>query len=236
MCIATSLLLVYTTSCDESNIRKDSDKAMQPEESAIAQRGKELGKEMVVRDVTVSDASGSNKVVIRFGAVSKEVLDLYLASHNYSIMPILSREDYTNGLKLIKSNQKAQSEPKFEVDDNFVITEVVSKSLQPDAIGFRTHVKSKPVINGQARTVYLQSAEHTSPNWCEGAYILCNNYQIDVDFYEKWRWTYGWSWVAGVVDMPAGFAWSPYYDGPWRLRLNVRYDTFGDYSYTFLCD
>jgi len=190
--VAMVILAVWVASCSKN--REDTQPATSaqnahgPESSAIALRAEELGVKFFTEDRTLTDATGLNQVVMRFASADERVLKEYLENTEYSISPITSRPDIGKGLNMAQPRKDPSRVSSLPEGGAFVMTEEVSKRLQPDAIGYATHVKSKAVSNKKARVAYLYSTEHSSPTWPEYGYIECLNNSINVDLRYKDRW------------------------------------------------
>lgn len=233
---STAVLLVYTTSCNKENVGKETEaNDPQLERSVIAQRAKELGKQLATKDVTLQDATGANKVVMRFAAPEREALDNYLATHEYSIVAVMSKSELGQGLKMVQTGVEKSSKPNHSGATGFVMTEEVSHALQSGAIGYKVRVKVKLITDPGARPMYANVVEHASPAWPEYGYIECLNYQIEAVLGKKNRWYSSWYDVAGVL-LTAGNYWSPGVDGPYKARFVVYFDSGGDYSYFWIGD
>lgn len=239
--IAAAFFAIWVASCSKNH--EDARPSSPADEarlqgSAIAQREKEIGAKLATQDVTITDEVGLNKVVIRFAAREESTLRDYLANTRYSLTPVTSKAELGKGLKSAQSigKQGGLAGPSLPDDELFIMTEEVSRALEPGAIGYVIRVKanSKPGKNG--RVAYMNFTEHVSPAWCETGYIECNYRSVKVYLDFKDRWYTGWYLWATVDPLNAGYFWAPNIDGPYKARFGVEYDYSGDYSYAWICD
>lgn len=240
---------VSSPSVDKSPEREE------PFQSEISLLEKEMGVSYFKKDVVIHDKSGKNSITMRFASLSNEVLNNYLTSVKYEIVP-------TDGKKSTTNNQQSNSPetsdaPAPTTFKSDIITEIVSKNLQKGIAGY--YVTVMPSNHPSARTTDdgPYSTSHMSEDWPERMHFTLNaptNYINDrADFYVRIKNGGLFSTWQSIPQLdrispaPAGMVTNHVYlnyttanidwvynvDGPKKVELFVNFTRIGGYSYWF---
>ena len=117
--------------------------------------------------------------------------------------------------------------------ESTVIVETVSQELDEGVIGIRLRNQPNPSyeVDNSGRTKYYNQSTHVSNNW--PSFLGLQAYaQITWAVDYKGRWYQ--SWLPWFGDTWCCYEWDEFdIDGPYRVRLHVAYDYYGDYYYEY---
>ncbi len=232
----TALML----SCDQSKetgITPTNAKAQEEPLSVIDQMEKEEGIKFFKRDVTLTDKTTGNKILMRVAAKNNDLLEQHLTTFEYSVTTLL-RNDMRPAKEAIslssvfKGNRISSTTPELH---SGIMTEILNTQISGEAVGYSIKVSPKEIkaTNGKvlAGSTYW---EHTSMNWPERIDISVENgalgvRSIDVGLEKKDRWYDSWHPYAAWTQFSSNPTSTKYYndidiDGPWRVMARVYYD------------
>ncbi|MFN4145191.1 MAG: hypothetical protein ACK4GN_05150 [Runella sp.] len=232
--IGAACFSVVVISCKQPKNEEVSPSLQQEPTSVIDLMEKEEGVKFFKKDITLKDVSGKNTVVIRFASHDLLTLENYLSSFDFEITPVFKRvkNELNRTNKILElSNQKNNSE-------NSVLTEALSKNLDPKAMGYQLNIKLKAhfaseLKNGRGLS-FNSECVHISDAWPEEFKISLTNGQNEVQYVvdKRMRWYYAWTYWFGWYSLSAPNAQvSHWLDGPeehgfspWKVRVKVAYN------------
>lgn len=224
--------------------------------SVIEQIEKEEGVKFFKKDVTLTDESGKNKIVMRFATLKEDALNAYLATAHYEIIPrFVASESKNTNPQITASLPERRNEEYLSLERERIVTEVISKSFENGVIGFAIRVTKKSTKNARPSYTYNYSETHTcDTNWPEELKITvfanagCNESRVLFGIDYKNNWASGWysldnkPWDNYSVGADYGiYNWMPCehpnhnghftknVDGPYRVRFNMQHN----YNYDF---
>lgn len=258
--IALSLLISFVFSCSQPEVPNDAAKGKDDADvnkSEIALREEELGVTYFKRNITITDKTGQNKVVMQFAALDESVLNDYLANVEYQIIPVFKNK---NEEETIKPKSSITSENPNKLKSEYaVITEEVSRQLQKGVIGIWVNVRTNQKNNTRTNVTYNYSASHVSSDWPErlhftiinkGDYRVFNGLHYFVKkknggLFASWKTPDTIDRISpnpGTVNNNIfyEYAFAPYgvdyvyeMDGPKKVELFVDYNYVGEYNFSF---
>ncbi|WP_428667522.1 hypothetical protein [Runella sp.] len=256
------LLTALMISCNqpkETEVSPTTAKRGEEPLSVIDQMEKEEGVKFFKKDVTITDESGKNKVVMRFATLKEDALSAYLATHHYEIIPRFKASKAESTISQITNPLDEKKNKEFlNVERERIVTEVISKQLEKDVIGYAVKVTIGSIKNAKTLYNYAYSETHTTPdNWPEELIITvfgkvgCAESHVlyGIDYKNNWASSWysldGKPWDNYWVGADYGiYNWLPCehpnhngtrthnVDGPYRVRFNIQHD--GNYTYQWV--
>jgi hypothetical protein len=257
--IGAACFAVIVASCNKKEGVEAAPTQEKEPTSMIDLMEKEEGVKYFKKDVTLMDASGKNKIVMRFAAVDEDALDYYLSVREHTV--ILNPET-GKGLGVSKvdmMDKKLQNTGNETVAGKIrVVSEVLSKQLEKSVARYGIKVSTKSVINARSAVSYgFWETIYCPSNWPEtltmtvfGSDNVCFpklTWGIDV----RINWTASWytpngrPWDGFLLTGAPPYYWLPCtnrfgnncstavgvqgVDGPWRVRFNAQWNE----SYTY---
>jgi hypothetical protein len=229
---AIAVLLLVSFSCQDEAIKE----LKNPDEnkSQITLIEEKFGVTLAKEDITITDATGQNKITIRVAALDKDRLDEYINSRRFTITPIYNRTE-NKPLKLAPTlTEPAEStfNDKKESLNEMILTEMVSQELKEGVkgIGFRNEYNSEYTpANGRVKYIN-NNVRYYSPKWPEVLSVQAYN-QVTFRIQRQTRWYSGWSTIFGFETWCC-YNYSDFdIDGPWYVRLEISFDYQSDFYF-----
>jgi len=229
----------------ETEVSPTTTKAGEEPTSVIDQMEKEEGVKFFKRDVTLIDKETSSKILVRFAAKNKDLLEQHLAGFDYSITTLL-RNDVLSQKKPIalssvfnENKTTSTSMPKLH---SGIMTEILGAKISDKVVGYALKVSPKEVKANNAKVLVQDEYwELTSMNWPERMDISVENdylgaRSINVGLEKKDRWYDSWHSMASWTQFSSYASSTRYYndldvDGPWRVMARVYYDPIAGAGY-----
>ncbi|TAF94835.1 MAG: hypothetical protein EAZ46_09295 [Runella sp.] len=151
---------------------------------------KEEGVKYFKKDVTLMDASGKNKIVMRFAAVDEDALDYYLSVREHTV--ILDPETGKGlGVSKVDLMNKNPQNTGNEIGAGRirVVSEVLSKQLEKSVVGYGIHVSTKNVINARSAVTYnFYETRVCDSNWPETLTMTVYSNGVNSDCFPRLTW------------------------------------------------
>ena len=229
--------------------------------SVIDLMEKEEGVKYFKKDVVLRDASGKNKIVMRFAAVDEDALNYYLSVREHTVIP---NPEKSNDLEKIKAdfsdNRIQNTDSEIGASNIRVISEVSSSQLDKGVVRYGIRVSSKNVSNTRLSQNYSFWETRICPtNWPETLTMAV--FGSDDQCFPKLAWglDYKSNWTSNWVSVN-NKPWDNYLltgyppnfyipctgtnqstsrfiqnvDGLWRVRFNAQWNQ--EYSFIWYND
>jgi hypothetical protein len=235
-------------SCDHNNdLAPDPTDGENQSEIAVIER--EAGITLFKKDLTLTDEAGRNKVVLRVAHKDEQILKSYLEVVSFAISPVF-KKNVSRISAGPTGNVIENTDHKATTNLDGIITEFISKSLEPSVAGFSLRVKFKDnPMNGRSSAYggFPNETTVTSDTWPELCKVEVFGRSIAYKFHGKTKWYSGWSSRTFCLDADPYICNSDWtqsaistatinVDGPWKVRATIGYDANfqGDWAITFI--
>ena len=262
--IGAACFCVIVVSCNKQNGVEVAPTQEKEPISVIDLMEKEEGIKYFKKDVVLRDASGKNKIVMRFAAVDEDALNYYLSVREHTVIP---NPKTSKGLGKTKvdftDNQIQNIDSEIGASKIRVVSEVSSSQLDNGVVRYGIKVTTKNFSNTRLSQNYNFWETHICPtNWPET--LTMTVYGTNDQCYPKLTWglDYRTNWTATWYSLN-NKPWDNYLltgyppnffipctntgggnqststfvqdvDGPWRVRFNAQWNQ--EYSFVWFND